>query len=69
MFHFGIAIPFLIPFLYTVDDPCDVAPCANGGTCNRTGLTDFSCACDGNWGGTVCDGEIATSSAILFWYY
>ena len=37
-----------------VDDPCDAAPCANGGTCSRTGLTDFSCACDGSWSGPTC---------------
>ena len=41
-----------------MDDPCDVAPCSNGGTCSRTGLTDFSCVCQGNWGGETCDGEI-----------
>ena len=45
-------------YLHSVDDPCDAAPCANDGTCNRTGLTDFSCVCEGNWGGATCDGEV-----------
>ena len=40
-----------------VDDPCDAAPCANGGTCSRTGLTDFSCTCDGNWDGATCESK------------
>ena len=40
-----------------MDDPCDAAPCANGGTCGRTGLNDFSCLCEGNWDGATCDGE------------
>ena len=41
-----------------VDDPCDAAPCSNGGTCSCTGLTDFSCVCEGNWGGATCDDEV-----------
>ena len=48
------------PFMWTfaVDDPCDAAPCANSGTCSRTGFTEFSCACEGNWSGPTCDSEL-----------
>ena len=51
---------YVSPFasFHAVDDPCDAAPCANGGTCSRTGLTDVSCNCAGNWGGATCDGEV-----------
>ena len=53
-----------MPSLFSpVDDPCDAAPCANGGNCSRTGLTDFSCACDGSWSGPTCIGE-----SVHVWY-
>ena len=44
--------------MHAVDDPCDAAPCANDGNCSRTGLTDFSCACEGNWGGAICKSKL-----------
>ena len=47
-----------------MDDPCDAAPCANGGTCSRTGLTDVSCNCAENWSGATCDGEIEISHVL-----
>ena len=59
LIRWRITLPFLVPpCLHAVDDPCDAVPCANGGTCNWTGLTDFSCACDGNWSGATCRNEL-----------
>ena len=44
--------------MHVVDDPCAATPCANDGTCTRTGLTDFSCVCERNWGGALCKSEL-----------
>ena len=75
MFSARSFLCILVVHTHAVDDPCDAAPCANGGTCSRTGLTDVSCACDGNWEGSTCNSEsiiLIAWSALLFmhaWFY
>ncbi|XP_066300013.1 collagen alpha-3(VI) chain-like [Branchiostoma lanceolatum] len=41
-------------------DPCLAAPCYNGGTCVRTGLTtDFTCTCPSDYTGDICQSYTA----------
>ena len=35
-------------------DPCALDPCANGGTCARTGADSFTCACPLGYSGATC---------------
>ena len=55
---------YIIVKYVTVPDPCteSTPACSNGGTCNRTGLTEVACQCVGSWTGMGCTGEIDQSS-------
>ena len=42
-------------------DPCQAAPCKNGGTCTKTSDTGYSCQCTAAYTGTNCETAVGTS--------
>lgn len=58
---------YIIVNYVTVPDPCGTGStpaCANGGACNRTGLTEVACQCVGSWTGMGCTGELNQPSLM-----
>lgn len=47
-----------------LEDPCFIAPCAEGATCSSSGQ-DFVCTCPADFTGTLCEVSLQQDSGVL----